>query len=493
MTPPSQTSAAHQNRLARETSPYLLQHKDNPVAWWAWGPEALAEAKRANKPILLSVGYAACHWCHVMAHESFEDDDTARVMNELFVNIKVDREERPDIDQIYMAALHHLGEHGGWPLTMFLTPDGEPIWGGTYFPKTSRYGKPAFVDVLREIARLFRDEPGKIEHNRSALMERLAATARPAGSVTIGTAELDNAARQLGGLIDPVNGGTRGAPKFPQAALFELLWRAGQRTGEARYFAAVEITLDHICEGGIYDHLGGGFSRYSVDERWLVPHFEKMLYDNAQLLELLAIARRRNGKALYRQRARETVEWLKREMTIREGAFSASLDADSEGEEGKFYVWSYDEILRALGVEDGEFFARHYDVTPAGNFEGHNILNRLKPLPRSEEDETRLAALRAKLLALRDTRVRPGLDDKVLADWNGLDDRRARQCRSHVRCGAMGRNGRTRLRVHLTRDDQGRSAGPFLAPGAAQVPGPRIRLRRDDPRRARALRGDRAE
>ncbi len=420
MTPPSQTSAAHQNRLARETSPYLLQHKDNPVAWWAWGPEALAEAKRANKPILLSVGYAACHWCHVMAHESFEDDDTARVMNELFVNIKVDREERPDIDQIYMAALHHLGEHGGWPLTMFLTPDGEPIWGGTYFPKTSRYGKPAFVDVLREIARLFRDEPGKIEHNRSALMERLAATARPAGSVTIGTAELDNAARQLGGLIDPVNGGTRGAPKFPQAALFELLWRAGQRTGEARYFAAVEITLDHICEGGIYDHLGGGFSRYSVDERWLVPHFEKMLYDNAQLLELLAIARRRNGKALYRQRARETVEWLKREMTIREGAFSASLDADSEGEEGKFYVWSYDEILRALGVEDGEFFARHYDVTPAGNFEGHNILNRLKPLPRSEEDETRLAALRAKLLALRDTRVRPGLDDKVLADWNGL-------------------------------------------------------------------------
>jgi len=420
MTSPSHVPTDRQNRLAHETSPYLLQHKDNPVAWWAWGAEALAEAKRTNKPILLSVGYAACHWCHVMAHESFEDDATARVMNELFVNIKVDREERPDIDQIYMAALHHLGEQGGWPLTMFLTPDGEPIWGGTYFPKTARYGKPALVDVLREIARLFREEPQKIERNRSALMARLAATARQAGTVTIGAAELDNAARQLGGLIDPVNGGTRGAPKFPQAALFELLWRAGLRTGEARYFAAVEITLDHICEGGIYDHLGGGFSRYSVDERWLTPHFEKMLYDNAQLLELLAIAHRRGGKPLYRRRAQETVEWLKREMATAEGAFSASLDADSEGEEGKFYVWSYDEVLSALGIEDGAFFARHYDVTPAGNFEGHNILNRLKPLPRSEEDETRLAALRSKLLAVRETRVRPGLDDKVLADWNGL-------------------------------------------------------------------------
>ncbi len=420
MTSPQNASASHKNRLARETSPYLLQHQNNPVDWWAWGAEALAEAKRSGRPILLSVGYAACHWCHVMAHESFEDDATARVMNELFVNIKVDREERPDIDQIYMAALHHLGEQGGWPLTMFLTPGGEPIWGGTYFPKSSRYGKPAFVDVLREVARLFREEPQKIENNRAALMARLAAAARPSGGAMIGVAELDDAARQLGGLIDPVNGGTRGAPKFPQAALFELLWRGGLRTGEARYFAAVEITLDHICEGGIYDHLGGGFSRYSVDERWLTPHFEKMLYDNAQLLELLAIACLRSGKPLYRQRAHETVDWLKREMTTEEGAFSASLDADSEGEEGKFYVWSYDEVIRELGIEDGEFFARHYDVTPAGNFEGRNILNRLKPLPRSDADEARLAALRAKLRAARGTRVRPGLDDKVLADWNGL-------------------------------------------------------------------------
>ncbi len=416
----SQHQNRPENRLGHETSPYLLQHMHNPVDWWPWGPEALAAAKQTGRPILLSVGYAACHWCHVMAHESFEDDDTARVMNELFVNIKVDREERPDIDQIYMAALHHLGEQGGWPLTMFLTPDGEPIWGGTYFPRSSRYGKPAFVDVLREIARLFREEPQKIEQNRAALMERLAGAARKPGTVTIGVAELNNAAQQLGGIIDPVNGGTRGAPKFPQAALFELLWRAGLRTGQGRYFSAVDITLHHICEGGIYDHLGGGFSRYSVDERWLVPHFEKMLYDNAQLLELLAIAHVRLGKPLYRQRAQETVGWLAREMTTGEGAFSASLDADSEGEEGKFYVWSYDEIAKELGAEDGEFFARHYDVTPAGNFEGHNILNRLNPQPRSDDDEARLAALRAKLLSVRATRVRPGLDDKVLADWNGL-------------------------------------------------------------------------
>ena len=427
-TQPSPQSEGHspaptnggRNRLATETSPYLLQHQDNPVDWWPWGPEALAQAKRSNRPILLSVGYAACHWCHVMAHESFEDEATARVMNELFVNIKVDREERPDIDQIYMAALHHLGEHGGWPLTMFLTPSGEPIWGGTYFPKTSRYGKPAFVDVLRELARLFREEPDKIERNRAALMERLAAAARPPGMTTIGRAELDKAALQLGGLIDPVNGGTRGAPKFPQAALFECLWRAGLRSGETRFFAAVEITLDRICEGGIYDHLGGGFARYSVDERWLVPHFEKMLYDNAQLLELLAIAYRHTGKDLYRRRAYETVGWLEREMTTGQGAFCASLDADSEGEEGKFYVWSYDEVIRQLGIEDGEFFARHYDVTPAGNFEGHNILNRLKAPPSSDADETRLAALREKLLSARALRVRPGLDDKVLADWNGL-------------------------------------------------------------------------
>ena len=413
-------ATSHENRLARETSPYLLQHKHNPVDWWPWGTEALAEAKRANKPILLSVGYAACHWCHVMAHESFEDADTAKVMNDLFVNIKVDREERPDIDQIYMSALHHLGEHGGWPLTMFLTPDGEPFWGGTYFPKTARYGKPAFVELLREVERVFRQEPQSVEQNRSVLMARLAESARATGRVTIAAADLDRAADQLARVIDPVNGGMRGAPKFPQAMMLEFLWRAGERTGTARYCAAVELTLARICEGGIYDHLGGGFSRYSVDERWLVPHFEKMLYDNALLLELLALAYLRSGNELFRRRARETVTWLRREMTTPEGAFCASLDADSEGEEGKFYVWSLDEVTATLGHEDAAFFAAHYDVTAEGNFEGHNILNRLKHVARSEQDEQRLAALREKLLSVREKRVPPGRDDKVLADWNGL-------------------------------------------------------------------------
>jgi len=413
-------ATSHENRLAHETSPYLLQHKHNPVDWWPWGTEALAEAKRTNKPILLSVGYAACHWCHVMAHESFEDAKTAEVMNDLFVNIKVDREERPDIDQIYMSALHHLGEHGGWPLTMFLTPNAEPFWGGTYFPNTARYGKPAFADLLREVERVFRENPQSVEQNRSALMARLMASARPTGRVVIAAPDLDRAADQLLSLIDPVNGGIRGAPKFPQSMMLEFLWRAGERTNNNRRFAAVELTLARICEGGIYDHLGGGFSRYSVDERWLVPHFEKMLYDNALLLELLAVAYLRSRNDLFRRRAHETVAWLTREMITPEGAFCASLDADSEGEEGKFYVWSLDEVTSALGSDEAAFFAAHYDVTAEGNFEGHNILNRLKHIPRSMEDEQRLTPSREKLLSLREKRVRPGLDDKILADWNGL-------------------------------------------------------------------------
>ncbi|HMA71374.1 MAG TPA: thioredoxin domain-containing protein [Xanthobacteraceae bacterium] len=434
MTAPN--SAPHENRLAHETSPYLLQHKNNPVDWWPWGPDALREAKRANKPILLSIGYAACHWCHVMAHESFEDEQVAAVMNQLFVNIKVDREERPDIDQIYMTALHHLGEQGGWPLTMFLTPDGEPVWGGTYFPKTARYGRPGFTDVMKEIARLFRDEPQRIEHNRSALMTALATRSGPTNQVVIGAAELDSAAVAIARAFDQTNGGLGRAPKFPQCSVLELLWRAGLRRRESRFFELVELTLEHMSEGGIYDHLGGGFSRYSVDEKWLVPHFEKMLYDNAQLLELLALAYRRTGRKLFLQRAQETVDWLARDMSTPEGAFCASLDADSEGCEGKFYVWSRAEIEEVLGANDADYFAHCYDVTPEGNFEGQNILNRLDRLPKvtgdpahsgsrqphhAEVDEdVRLAGLRSELLAVRNKRVRPGLDDKVLADWNGL-------------------------------------------------------------------------
>lgn len=424
-----------ENRLAQETSPYLLQHKSNPVDWWPWGPEALREAKRGNKPILLSIGYAACHWCHVMAHESFEDENVAAVMNELFVNIKVDREERPDIDQIYMAALHHLGEQGGWPLTMFLTPAGEPVWGGTYFPKAARYGRPGFVDVMREIARLFRDEPERIERNRTALMTALAVKSPPANQVVIGIAELDAAAVAIARAFDQTNGGLGTAPKFPQCSMLEVLWRSGLRRHDPRFFELIELTLEHMCEGGIYDHLGGGFSRYSVDEKWLVPHFEKMLYDNAQLLELLALAYRRSGKEIFFQRAQETVDWLTREMLTTEGAFCASLDADSEGEEGKFYVWSHAEIEEILGSQDAAYFAHCYDVTPEGNFEGRNILNRLKHLsrigdqpgnvregqqPSFVDHDIRIAALRNKLLAARNLRIRPGLDDKVLADWNGL-------------------------------------------------------------------------
>jgi uncharacterized protein YyaL (SSP411 family) len=430
---PSSQTTMHSNRLATATSPYLLQHAHNPVAWWQWGPEALDAAKCENKPVLLSVGYAACHWCHVMAHESFEDEGTAAVMNELFVNIKVDREERPDIDQIYMTALHLLGEQGGWPLTMFLTPKGEPVWGGTYFPKDSRFGRPAFVDVLREVARLFREEPGKIEQNRKALLARLVHKARPIGMVTVGAAELNGAARQIGNAFDKKHGGLRGAPKFPQPAMLEFLWRAGLRTGDTSFFDTVEHTLEHMSEGGIYDHLGGGFSRYSVDERWLVPHFEKMLYDNAQLLELLVLAFQRSGNPLFAERARETVGWLKREMVTGEGAFAASLDADSEGHEGKFYVWSLSEIEAALGPDAADF-AAEYDITAGGNFEGHNILNRLKHLPRSTElsaadahialgqnnAAVRFSLLRGKLLEIRNKRIKPGLDDKVLADWNGL-------------------------------------------------------------------------
>ena len=407
-----------ENLLKHETSPYLLQHADNPVHWRPWGPEALSEARAGNKPILLSVGYAACHWCHVMAHESFEDAETARWMNDLFVNIKVDREERPDIDQLYMAALHQLGEQGGWPLTMFLTPSGEPFWGGTYFPKKPQFGRPGFVAVLREVARLFSDEPAKIEQNRSALGQRLAAI--PDGAVGINPRIVTEVADRLLNLLDPVNGGLKGAPKFPQAPMLDLIWRAGLVTGQIRYFKAVEHTLERIARGGIYDHLGGGFARYSVDEEWLVPHFEKMLYDNAQLIDLMTSAWLRTGNDLFRQRIDETVGWLTREMMAEDSAFAASLDADSEGEEGLFYLWTETQIDDLLGTE-AALFKQAYDVTPNGNFEGRTILNRLKdPFPRPEAAELELSRSRTVLFEAREPRIRPGRDDKILTDWNGL-------------------------------------------------------------------------
>ena len=406
----------HRNRLADEASPYLLQHAHNPVDWWPWGDDALREAQRTGKPILLSVGYAACHWCHVMAHESFEDEATAQVMNARFVNIKVDREERPDIDQLYMAALHATGEQGGWPLTMFLTPAGEPFFGGTYFPKEARFGRARFVDVLNTVADAHRDKADMVRGNVAALLDRIAVSEAP-GELP-GDAP-DKAAAQLLGLMDPVHGGTRGAPKFPNVPMFELMWRGYARSGDAPHRDAVVHALNRIAMGGITDHLGGGFARYSVDERWLVPHFEKMLYDNAQLLALLADAWCVTRDPLFAARVEETIGWLDREMAIA-GLYAASLDADSEGEEGRYYVWSLDQVRDVLGA-DADRFASHYDVTEEGNWEGTNVLARSAETGLADEGTERfLADARVRLLEAREHRVRPARDDKLLADWNGL-------------------------------------------------------------------------
>jgi len=409
------------NRLGRETSPYLLQHADNPVAWWPWGPDALAEARRTDRPILLSVGYAACHWCHVMAHESFEDPDVASLMNALFVNVKVDREERPDIDQIYQNALALTGQHGGWPLTMFLTPAGEPFWGGTYFPKDARYGRPGFPDVLRAVADTYAREPEKVTKNVEALRHALGRMATGQAGEPAGPDALTAAAGLLVRHVDPVWGGVGRAPKFPQAALMELLWRAYLRTGEIAYRDAVLRTLTRMCQGGLYDHLGGGFARYAVDEEWLVPHFEKMLYDNAQLVQILTLVWQETRAPLYAARVRETVGWMFAEMIGEGGAFAASLDADSEGEEGRYYVWSEAAIDSLLSPGLAALFKEVYDVRPDGNWEGRTILNRRhEPALRDADEEESLAEARAILKAERDGRVRPGWDDKILADWNGL-------------------------------------------------------------------------
>jgi uncharacterized protein YyaL (SSP411 family) len=414
--------AEAENLLGRETSPYLLQHAGNPVHWRPWGRAALDEAKAANKPIMVSIGYAACHWCHVMAHESFEDPETAALMNRLFVNIKIDREERPDIDQIYMSALHALGEPGGWPLTMFTTPDGTPFWGGTYFPPEPRWGRPSFRQVLQGVATAFHTGAEAVVQNTKALADLLAREAAVSAGALPGPAQLDAVAQAYLRMTDAEQGGMRGAPKFPNPPIFRFLWQNGFRGGDPRAKDALHLMLERMSQGGIYDHLGGGYARYSTDAIWLVPHFEKMLYDNAQLLDLLALAHADRPDLLYAERAAETVGWMMRDMTAQrvdgKAAFAASEDADSEGEEGRFYVWTEAEIDGLLGA-GAAGFARAYDVTPGGNWEGHTILRRVTSRGTPAE-EAGLSRARDVLFRAREKRVRPGWDDKVLADWNGL-------------------------------------------------------------------------
>ncbi|HXT36612.1 MAG TPA: thioredoxin domain-containing protein [Chloroflexota bacterium] len=414
------------NRLAGESSPYLLQHKDNPVDWYPWGPEALARAKSEDKPILLSIGYSACHWCHVMEHESFENRQTAALMNEHFVSIKVDREERPDLDAIYMAAVQRLTGQGGWPMTLFLTPEGRPFYGGTYFPPVPRHGMPSFPQLLAAVAETYAKRRQDVERTAADIAAALVEHIHGAETLALSEDLLALAARNLGNEYDSAQGGFGGAPKFPQPMALEFLLRAHLH-GVPRALSMVERTLEKMAAGGIYDQLGGGFHRYSVDGVWLVPHFEKMLYDNAQLARIYLLAYQATGKPLYRRVAEETLRYVQREMTSPEGAFYSSQDADSEGEEGKFFVWSNTEIEEALGL-DAPLFMRAYGVVKGGNYEGKNILH----LPRDlaslareegmEEDALRetLARCKAILFAIREQRVRPARDEKTLTAWNGL-------------------------------------------------------------------------
>jgi uncharacterized protein YyaL (SSP411 family) len=408
---------AGRNLLGQETSPYLLQHAHNPVHWRAWSAAALAEAKRRDCPILLSIGYAACHWCHVMAHESFEDAETARLMNELFVNIKVDREERPDIDHIYMTALHALGQQGGWPLTMFLSPDGKPMIGGTYWPPEPRYGRPSFRQVLQSVDSAWRTQRDQMEQRGLTLADHLAKLSDLSAGRAVTPADLTRVGDALRGAVDPIHGGLSGAPKFPNAPIFRFFWNEMFRRRDPAFGEAVRAMLEAMNAGGIYDHLGGGYARYSTDAEWLVPHFEKMLYDNAQILELLALVHSLWPDPTFAERARETVGWLMREMRVGD-AFAASLDADQDGEEGLFYVWREEEIDAALGAVAAPF-KDAYDVTPQGNWEGRTVLRRVAPRGSAQE-EAGLAASRARLFVPREARPKPGRDDKVLADWNGL-------------------------------------------------------------------------
>ena len=409
------------NLLAAETSPYLLQHKDNPVHWRPWGEAVLAQAARENKPLLVSVGYSACHWCHVMAHESFEDAETAALMNELYVPVKIDREERPDIDTWLQTAASLMGESGGWPLTVFLTPKAEPFLAGTYFPKEDSLGRPAFKSVLRDVAKAYRENPDSVAPNIKRIADVMERAWSQNRSGRIDSLLLEQVSIAMAQRYDIFFGGLTGAPKFPNIQMLLFLWRAYLRTGTLQFLQVVFTTLDAICRGGIYDHVGGGFSRYAVDERWILPHFEKMLYDNAGMLELLTHAWQHNRNVTYRNRVEDTIGWLLREMTVEDGGFASSLDADSEGEEGKYYTWTDGEIDAALLGTMVPRFKQVYGVSREGNFKGRNILHRFIPAPNlTQADENLFAAQRARLLQARLKRVPPGRDDKVLADWNGM-------------------------------------------------------------------------
>ncbi|HTE52368.1 MAG TPA: thioredoxin domain-containing protein [Kofleriaceae bacterium] len=416
------------NRLAGETSPYLLQHAENPVDWYPWGDEAFARARAEDRPIFLSIGYAACHWCHVMAHESFENPEIAALMNSLFVNVKVDREERPDVDAVYMNAIHVMGEHGGWPLSAFCDAGGAPYYLGTYYPPDDKHGRPGFGRVLKTMAEVFREKREQVEQNTSAVLEGLRRmdehfrrhAERGGGTL----ADLDQgtliaAGRQLAQTCDPHNGGLGSRPKFPSSSAHDLLGRAGRLPFGKPAREAFLLQCEHMAAGGIYDHLGGGFARYSVDERWLVPHFEKMLYDNGQLLSIYGDAFAMTGAARHAEVIEETVAWLEREMLDPAGGLFASQDADSEGEEGKFYAWTPAEVAEVLGG-DADSFCRAYGVTEQGNFEhGASVLSRVTEAGEPAE-EAALAAMRRTMFEARRARIAPATDTKVLSSWNGL-------------------------------------------------------------------------
>jgi uncharacterized protein YyaL (SSP411 family) len=410
------------NRLANETSPYLLQHAHNPVDWYPWGLEALDRARELDRPIFLSIGYSACHWCHVMERESFEDPATAAQLNADFVAIKVDREERPDLDDVYMAAVQAMTGGGGWPMSVFLTPDLRPFFGGTYFPPDDRHGLPAFRRVLEAISDAYRNRREDVEQQGSQLAAHLQhQLAVQPGAADVQAAQLELAAARIGQTFDPAYGGFGGAPKFPAPMTLEFLLRRWRLSGDESLLRMVTHTLDRMADGGIHDQLAGGFARYSTDARWLAPHFEKMLYDNAQLAHAYLEAYRATGIERYAAVARGTVDFMLRELRTDDGGLAAALDADSEGEEGRFYVWSHDEVTRVLadaglGSDEVAAVCAHWDVTPSGNWEGHTILHVAGPVPEAEV----LVRARAALLAARGRRVRPGRDDKQLASWNGL-------------------------------------------------------------------------